>query len=254
MRLVDTHAHIHMPHFDNDRETIIQKFENDNMEFIINVGTDLDDSRICVELANKYKKIFASVGVHPHDSKDTDNEYLNRLKKLAVMPKVVAIGEIGLDYYRNFSPKEIQQKVFAEQLLLAKELNLPIIVHIREAFEDAYNILETIGIPEKGGVVHSFSGNTSWAIKFLKLGLLIGISGPVTYRRNHSLRETVQKIGENNILPETDCPYLPPQPVRGKRNEPVYVKYIFNQINDIIGRDVSEILIQNAVELFGVNI
>ncbi|MBO8160996.1 MAG: TatD family hydrolase [Thermosipho sp. (in: Bacteria)] len=254
MKLVDTHAHIHMKHFNNDREEIIRKFQEENVEFIVNVGTNMIDSKKCVELSNKYKKIYSSVGVHPHDSKDVSKDYLQYLEKLSKNRKVVAIGEIGLDYFRNFSPREIQQRVFTEQLLLAKEIKLPIIVHIRDAYEDAYNILESFGPFEKGGVIHSFSADAEWALKFVKLGFYLGISGPVTYKKNEQLREVVKLVGEHNILSETDCPYLPPHPYRGKRNEPSYVKYVVEKINDIIDYDVSEVLFENAKELFGVNI
>jgi len=254
MKVVDTHAHLQMKHFENDREEIIEKFEKDGILYVINVGINIEDSQLSVEFSNKYSKIFASVGVHPHESKDTPKGYLEVLEKLSKNQKVVAIGEIGLDYFRNFSPKEIQQKVFTEQLLLAKELELPVIIHIRDAYEDAFNILESFGPFEKGGVIHSFSADSDWALKFVKLGFFLGIGGPVTYKKNEVLREVVRMVGENNIITETDCPYLPPQIFRGKRNEPAYVKYVVEKINDIIGYDVSEILVKNASELFGVNV
>jgi len=254
MNFVDTHAHLQMKHFENDREEIIKNFENAGIFFVINVGTNIEDSIISAEFSRKYNKIFSSIGIHPHDSKNAPENYLEKLEELSKNDKVVAIGEIGLDYFRNFSPKEIQQKVFTEQLLLAKELQLPVIIHIRDAYEDAYSILESFGPFEKGGVIHSFSADSEWALKFVKLGFYLGIGGPITYKKNKILREVVRMVGEDNILTETDCPYLPPQPFRGKRNEPAYVKYVVETINDIIGYDVSEILIKNAVELFEVNL
>ncbi|WP_126992553.1 TatD family hydrolase [Thermosipho globiformans] len=252
MKIVDTHAHLHMKHFNEDREKIIKNFENDGIEFIVNVATNIEDSYQCIELSKKYDRIFATVGVHPHDSSSVPNDYLGILEKLAKNEKVVAIGEIGLDYYRNFSPKEVQQKVFAEQLMLAKDLKLPVVVHVRDAYEDAYNILEMIG--PFNGVIHSFSGDREYALKFVKLGFYLGIGGPLTYKKNQQLRDIVRLVGEENIVTETDCPYLPPQPYRGKRNEPSYVKYVVEEINKLIGEDVSEKLINNARELFGVNI
>ncbi|SHH51098.1 TatD family hydrolase [Thermosipho atlanticus] len=254
MVVVDTHAHLQMSHFKSDREEIIERFNENGILFIINVGTNITDSRETVELSKKYEKVFAAIGVHPHDSKDVEKNYIEILEKLSKNEKVVAIGEIGLDYYRNFSPQEVQQKVFVEQLLLAKELKLPIVVHIRDAYEEAYNILESFGPFEKGGVIHSFSANSEWALKFVKLGFYLGISGPITYKRNEQLREVVKLVGEQNILSETDCPYLTPHPYRGKRNEPAYVGYVVKKINDIIGYDVSETLVKNARSLFGVNL
>jgi TatD DNase family protein len=254
MNLVDTHAHLQLKHFEKDREEIIKRFENDGISFLVNVGINVEDSKISVEFSKKYEKIFCSIGVHPHDCKDAPENYLEELEELAKNDKVVAIGEIGLDYFRNFSPKEIQQKVFTEQLLLAKELKLPVIIHIRDAYEDAYSILESFGPFEKGGVIHSFSADSEWALKFIKLGFYLGIGGPITYRNNKVLSDVVKMVGEENILTETDCPYLPPQPFRGKRNEPAYVKYVVEKINDIIGYDVSDVLLKNAIELFEVNL
>lgn len=252
MKLVDTHAHLQLKHFEDDRDEIIKRFDDDNIEFIINVAINVSDSFECVNLAEKYDKIFATVGVHPHDSKDVPEDYLATLKKLAMEKKVVAIGEIGLDYYRNFSPKEIQQKIFAEQLMLARELNLPVVIHIRDAYEDAYNIIEMIG--PHNGVIHSFSGGKEYALKFVKLGFYLGIGGPLTYKKNQELRDVVKLVGEENIITETDSPYLPPHPFRGKRNEPSYVRYVVEEINRLIGYDVSQKLVDNARELFGVNV
>ncbi|APT73894.1 hydrolase TatD [Thermosipho melanesiensis] len=250
--MVDTHAHLHMKHFNKDREEVIKKFKDDGILFVVNVATNLKDSVSCIELARKYNKIYATVGVHPHDSKDVPKKYLEKLNNLAQNFKVVAIGEIGLDYYRNISPVEVQQKVFTEQLILAKELDLPVIVHIRDAYEDAYNIIEMIG--HFKGVIHAFSGDKEYALKFVKLGFMLGIGGPVTYKKNENLRNVVRLVGEENIVTETDCPYLPPQPFRGKRNEPSYVKYVVEEINRILDNDVAETLVKNAAELFEVKL
>ncbi|MBT1247978.1 MULTISPECIES: TatD family hydrolase [unclassified Thermosipho (in: thermotogales)] len=250
MRFVDTHAHLHMKHFDKDRKEIIEKLND--FPFLVNVATNIEDSYLSLSLAKNYKKIYATVGVHPHDSKDVSKDYLGVLEKLAKDEKVVAIGEIGLDYYRNISPFEIQQKVFTEQLILAKELNLPVVVHIRDAYEDAYNIIEMIG--HFNGVIHAFSGDNEYALKFVKLGFFLGIGGPVTYKKNENLRDVVRLVGEENIVSETDCPYLPPQPFRGKRNEPGYVRFVVEEINRVLGEDVSETLVKNAAELFEVKL
>ncbi len=244
MLLADTHSHLHMKHFKNDLEQIVEK----DVKFILNIATNVKDLKDTVAVSERFEKVYAAVGIHPHDSKDVTNDYLDVLKSFANHPKVLAIGEIGLDYYRNLSPQDIQKKVFAEQLMLAEELDLPVVVHIREAYEDAYDILTSFG-PKKG-VIHSFSADKDWALKFVKLGYIIGIGGPVTYPSNETLRNAVKFIGEENILTETDCPYLPPQQFRGQRNEPYYVKYVVEKINELYGKDVSEKLFNNAVELF----
>ncbi len=244
MLLADTHAHLHMKHFKADLQQILEK----GVKFILNIATNMKDLKDTVAVAERFEKVYAAVGIHPHDSKDVTDDYLDVLKNFSKHPKVLAIGEIGLDYYRNLSPQDIQKKVFAEQLMLAEELDLPAVVHIREAYEDAYDILISFG-PKKG-VIHSFSADEDWALKFVKLGYKIGIGGPVTYPSNQILRDAVKLIGEENILTETDCPYLPPQQFRGQRNEPYYVKYVVEKINELYGRDVSEELFNNAVELF----
>ncbi|AEH51100.1 TatD family hydrolase [Pseudothermotoga thermarum] len=253
MKFADTHAHLHFPHFEEDRDQLIKLFPSKGVEFVINVGIDVEDSKKAVELAKKYERIYCSVGVHPHEAGKVKPDYLEKLEELTKEKKVVAIGETGLDYYRNFSSKEDQTKVFKEQLLLAKELDLPVIIHIRDAYEDAYKILSEIGLPTKGGVVHAFSADSDWALKFVQLGLFIGIGGPVTYPKNLSLKSVVRAVGIENILTETDCPYLPPQQLRGKRNEPSYIRLVLEEIAKILDEDVeqvAQITLANAKELF----
>lgn len=256
MKIVDTHAHLHFPHFKNDLESLINRFSSDGIEFVINIGIDVNDSAQSSKLAERFDKIFCSVGVHPHEASKVEKDYIHKLRELAANSKVVAIGETGLDYYRNFSPKEDQKKIFREQLLLAKELNLPVIIHIREAYEDAYEILSEIGLPSAGGVIHAFSADSTWAFKFIELGCFIGIGGPLTYPKNIVLRNVVRAVGVENILTETDCPYLPPQQFRGKRNEPAYVQFVVEEISKILDenhKDISSKLLQNAKELFDIN-
>ncbi|WP_041081678.1 TatD family hydrolase [Thermotoga profunda] len=256
MRIVDTHAHLHFSHFKGDLEHLVGRFSSDGIEFVINVGIDVDDSTESLNLASKFSSIFCSVGVHPHEASKVERDYIQKLKKLAESPKVIAIGETGLDYYRNFSSKEDQKRVFQEQLLLAKELDLPVIIHIRDAYEDAYEMISKIGLPNAGGVIHAFSADTSWALKFIEMGCFIGIGGPLTYPKNISLKNVVRAIGIENIVTETDCPYLPPQQFRGKRNEPAYVRFVVEEISRILNEDPKEIstqLLQNARELFSIN-
>ncbi|MEJ5228554.1 MAG: TatD family hydrolase [Pseudothermotoga sp.] len=254
MKIVDTHAHLHFRQFKNDLELLIKNFDSQGIEFVINVGIDVRDSAESLALAKKFQKIYCSVGVHPHEASKVEQDYIEKLRGMASDLKVVAVGEMGLDYFRNFSEKSDQIEVFKKQLILAKELDLPAIIHIRDAYEDAYQILSEIGLPNAGGVVHAFSADSKWALKFVELGAFIGIGGPLTYPKNIVLRNVVQIVGIENIVTETDCPYLPPQQFRGKRNEPSYVRFVVNEISQILKEDPSEIsekLVQNAKELFG---
>lgn len=252
MKLLDTHAHIHFHQFDKDREEIIKSIE-EKFEFVINVGISVEDSKKSLEITRNTSKILCSVGIHPHNAKETNEDHFRVLKDLASSEKVVAIGETGLDYYRNFSPKEDQIRVFTEQIKIAKDLEKPLIVHIRDSFEDVYSILSKEALPKRRGIIHAFSGDYTWARRFADLGFYLGIGGPITYPKNESLRDTVKRLGARYLLPETDCPYLPPVPYRGKRNEPMYVKYVIMKLSEILltdPRKLSDILLENAYDLF----
>ncbi len=276
MKFADTHAHLHFPHFEKDLDQLVRLFPYKGVEFVVNVGVDVKDSKKALEVALKYDRVYCSVGVHPHEASKVEPGYLEKLEQLCKEQKVVAIGETGLDYYRNLSTREDQVRVFKEQLMLAKELDLPIIVHIRDAYEDAYKILSDIGLSTKGGVIHAFSADGEWALKFAQLGFFIGVGGPVTYPKNLSLKyaqlgffigvggpvtypknlslkSAVRLVGVENILTETDCPYLPPQQFRGKRNEPAYIRLVLEEIAKILDEDIEQVAqatLQNAMELF----
>ncbi|SHE80963.1 TatD DNase family protein [Marinitoga hydrogenitolerans DSM 16785] len=250
MRLIDTHCHLSLI---DDKEEIIKSFEINNIEFVIEVGINVENSFKTVELANEHENIFCSVGIHPNDSKNLTNKDYDSIYVLANNKKVVAIGEIGLDYYREYTTKKEQFASFSNQLQIAKENELPVILHIRDAYDDAFNLLINEGIPENTGVVHCFSSNWKTAKKFLDLGFYIGIDGPITFKNNHTLIEVVKNTPVEYILPETDSPFLTPVPFRGKKNNPIYVKYIIEKIAEIKGLNkdnVSEILSNNAKKLF----
>ncbi|WP_448378840.1 TatD family hydrolase [Fervidobacterium sp.] len=251
-KLVDTHAHLHMPHFKSDFQGVLER--TSRLRFVLNVSTSLNDMQPCIDVAKNLRNTYVAIGIHPHDSKDafkTGTEYLDIMEKSATKAnKVIAIGEIGLDYYRNLSPVDVQKKVFADQVALALHLKLPIILHIRDAYDDTYDILRTFSYGSLRGIVHAFSSDEIWAKRFVKLGFKIGIGGPITYPKNEMLRSVVKIIGEENIVPETDCPYLPPQPYRGKRNEPIYVSYVYDELEKIFGHDISERLWKNVQEIF----
>jgi len=249
--MIDSHAHLDFSQYDSDRDDIIHTGFENGLEAVINIGVDLKTSRNSIELAEKQDKIFAVVGVHPHDSKDVPKDYINQLREMAAHPKVVAIGEIGLDYYRDHSPRDIQRRVFEEQLELAKELKKPIVAHIRESLADSFEILEKSGITK--GVLHSFPGNSADALKAVEMGFHISFAGPITYPKSDK-PEVAAGLPLKRILTETDSPYLTPQAFRGKRNRPEYVKYVIQKLADIFHPytfdDIERITSRNIVKLF----
>ena len=254
--LIDTHSHLDFKEFDPDREDVIKRAFDSEVEKIINVGCNLERSKNSIKLAKKYDKIYAAVGVHPHDVEKYEAKNLkSELGKLARQNKVVAIGECGLDYFRleNEKDKEKQKEFFKLQLDLAKELDLPIIIHCRNAFKDLLEILKGVSdLPR--GVTHCFSGTLHYAQQFLDLGFLISFTGNVTYvRPQGELLKVVKEIPLDKIMVETDCPYLAPVPHRGERNEPAYVRYMAEKIAEIKGIDFKEVAkktTENAIKLF----
>ena len=250
--MIDTHAHLDFSQFDKDREKVIQYALSRGVKRIINVGVNLESSRQSIELAINYPQIYATVGFHPHDANEFNKKNLQGLKRLAQNQKVVAIGEVGLDFYRNLSPVEIQKQAFISQLELACELNLPVVVHIRDAYKDSLDILEKR--KNIRGVLHCFEGNIKQAKRGLDLGFYISFNGRITYD-NPSLVDLVKQIPIEKILVETDSPYLPPYPHRGKRNQPAWVELVIKKIaqikEELTFEDVKRITTKNAYELFG---
>jgi TatD DNase family protein len=252
--LADSHAHLEMNDFDRDRDEVIRRAENAGVDLIITVGTTLDDCRKAVSIANKYKNVYAAIGIHPHEVKDIDETTYETLKKLAKMDKVVAFGEIGLDFFRNLSPRDVQIRRFGEQLELASEIGLPIIIHDRDAHQET---LEMLG-GWKGkhrGVVHCFSGNYKMAEKCLEMGFFISIPGAITFGKSEKLQDVIRHIPVTDILVETDAPYLTPHPHRGKRNEPAYVIHTAKKVAEIKGLSLEElasVTYQNTRNVFGI--
>ena len=250
MRLFDSHAHLDFPQFDPDREHVIQELSEKGV-FVANVGVDLKSSWASVELARKYGNIFAACGIHPHDAKDFSEDILKRLAAL-LDRGAVAVGECGLDYFRDLSPREDQRRAFRAQLELAVEKGLPVIVHLRgEARDELLEILREVN-PGKG-VIHAFSAAHGHPRDFLDLGFHIGIGGPVTYKKNAALRALLREIPLERLLVETDSPYLPPEPFRGKRNDPGKVRLVVEKIAEVLcmpPAEVAEITFRNACELF----
>jgi TatD DNase family protein len=250
--LVDTHAHLQWASFDRDREKVVDRAQKADVKYIVNIGFDLDGSREAVKLAEKHDGLYATVGIHPHNASQLNENIMDELRKLSGNRKVVAIGEIGLDYYRNLSPKEAQRKAFEAQLLLAEELELPVVIHNREAHAETLEmLLEFEG--RITGVMHCFSGSREMAQQCIKLGFYISFAGPVTFPNSHKLHEIVKWINLNKVLLETDSPWLAPQDVRGKRNEPSFLPYIARRIAMLketpLGK-LAEATTKNAKQIF----
>ena len=254
--MIDTHAHLDFKQFDQDRSKVIDYALSNGVEKIVNIGVDLKSSENSVELADENEHIHAAVGFHPHDAQGLTEESFKRIAELAMHEKVVAIGEIGLDFCRDLSPREDQRKAFREQIDLAKELELPIVVHVREAWEEALTILRETDAGKFGGVLHSFSGNSEQAKAAQDLGFYLGLNGTLTYPKSR-IQSVAQEVSLDSIVVETDCPFLSPVPHRGKRNQPAYVKLVLEKLSDLLQpltfQDLERITTLNACRLFGLD-
>lgn len=249
MRLFDTHAHLDFPHFDGDRDRLIRELREKGVS-VVNVGVDLPSSRASLELARKYPHIFAACGVHPHSARGFSEGTLGELAELLARG-AVAVGECGLDYHRDLSPREDQRYAFRAQLELAVEKGLPVIVHLRGAAEDLVGILREVR--PRQGVVHAFSADRETLMELLELGFHIGIGGPITYRGNAELRALLRDIPLERLVVETDSPYLPPEPHRGRRNDPTKVRVVVEKVAEVLQRspeEIAEITFENACRLF----
>ncbi len=254
-RLIDTHAHLDSGQFRDDLNAVLQRASDQGVQHIITIGCDLQSSRTSCRLAKDNSRLSAAVGIHPHDASSLDDDVLEELRRLAAGPEVVAIGEIGLDYYRDRCPRDSQRRAFRRQLRLAAELGLPVIVHDRNAHEDVIAILREEDAGRIGGVMHCFSGDRRLARACLDLGFHLSFAGPVTYPKNEALREVVRMVPTERLLIETDCPYLSPQPFRGRRNEPAHVRLTAETIAEVKGlslEDIARITSLNAHSLFGI--
>lgn len=229
-KYVDSHAHLDDDRFNDDRNELINSLKNNGIDLVLNPGADLKSSKNAVNIANKYKNIYAAVGCHPHDSKFMTYENIEIFKEYTKNEKVVGIGEIGLDYYYDNSDREVQKKWFREQIKLAKEVDLPYIVHDRDAHEDVYRIIKEEHYDGTRGIIHCFSSSVEMAKEFIKLGFMISLGGPVTFKKAKTPKLVAKEIPLEYLLIETDSPYLTPVPYRGKRNEPSYVKYVAEEI------------------------
>ncbi len=253
--LVDTHAHLDDARFREDLPGVLARAAEAGVEHILTVGCDLESSRESLRLAAAHPGLYAALGIHPHDAPQASKEGLETLRDLLGNDRAVAVGEIGLDFYRDRSPRDVQRRAFRDQLRLAREVGKPVIVHDRDAHEEVLAILREERAAEIGGVLHCFSGDLAMARACVEMGLYISIAGPVTYPANEALREVVRQIPVDHLLIETDAPSLAPQARRGRRNEPAFVAQTARKIAEIKGLtldDVARVTTLNAFELFGI--
>jgi TatD DNase family protein len=255
LKFIDTHAHYDDSRYDADREELFESMARNGVYMILNAASDIKAAQKGISLAEKYPFIYAAVGVHPHYTKNMTDRHLDRLRELAAHKKVVAYGETGLDFYHNHSDKQSQRFWFAKQLELSIELDLPVIIHSRDASEEVYAALKNSGINK--GVIHCYSGSAAMARKYTKLGFHIGIGGVITFKNAKKLVDVVYETDISKLLLETDCPYLSPEPHRGERNNSGNIRYIAEKIAGIKNMtvfDVCEQTTKNAAALFGMSL
>jgi len=252
---IDTHAHLFSENFKEDVADVIQRAKDNSVDFLVVPATDIKTAKEAIALAEKYEQIYATVGIHPHDTKDWNDSFIPEIEALAKHPKVVAIGEIGLDYYYDFSPQDQQIKAFKSQLDLALKLELPVVIHNRDSDEDMMDIIQSYCGTGLKAQFHCYNGSLDDALEFMKMNHFISFTGNITFKKSDGLRDILKHIDLNHIMLETDSPFMTPVPYRGKRNEPSYVKYVAQQIAEIHKlslEDVGRITSLNAFRFFGI--
>ena len=252
LKLIDTHTHLHLAEFDDDRATVLARAAAAGVARSIEIGYDLASSRAAVALAEQHADMYAVVGIQPHYGLEADQHWLDEVRLLAQHPKVVAIGEIGLDYHWDRAPHDAQERLFRAQLALARAVDLPVVIHSRDAQADTIRILNDAA-RNQSGVMHSFSGDWAYAEACLEVGFMLSFSGPVTFPKATALHEVARQVPLDRMLTETDCPYLAPHPQRGKRNEPAYVRLVAERLAALRDQPldlVAEAVWANAEQLF----
>ena len=253
--LFDTHAHLHFPDFDPDREAMLARARQTGVRRILTVGTEPGSSRAALALAAREPDVWATVGIHPHDAAEADEAAFAEIERLAGEPRVVAIGEIGLDFFRNLSPREAQELALRRLLDLARRVRKPALIHCRDAHAETLAILGEARVGNVGGIMHCFSGDVAVARRCLDLGLLVSLAGPVTYPNARALPEVARFVPGDRLVVETDCPFLPPQGYRGKRNEPAYLALTAARVAELRGESLEEFSrrsSENACRLLGI--
>ncbi|BAP84940.1 TatD family hydrolase [Paucilactobacillus hokkaidonensis JCM 18461] len=256
LNIYDSHTHLNDDVFFDEVPAYMARAKHFGVTQMNIVGSDIQLNQRALELAHAYDNLHAIVGWHPEESKDYDAGTEKLLIEQLSDPQTVAVGEMGLDYYQDVSPKDIQKKVFARQIAIAKEHHLPISIHDRDAFEDTYQILKDADVRDIGGVMHSFNGDTEWLKKFLDLGMHISYSGVASFKNANEVHESVLQTPLDKMLVETDAPYLTPAPYRGKQNEPGFTKFVVEAIaklRDVSPKEIANATYENAVQLFGIN-
>ena len=237
--LFDTHAHLHFPEFAADLDAVLERARAAGVKRMLTVGTDVPTSRAAVALAAREADVWAAVGFHPHDAAAADAAALAEIERLAGAPRVVAVGECGLDFFRTLSPREAQERCFRSQLGLARRVGKPVLIHCRDAHPETLAILAESDVEETGGIMHCFSGDVAIARRCLDLGLTISLAGPVTYPNARALPDVARFVPADRLVVETDCPYLPPQGYRGKRNEPAYLALTAARVAELRGEPLA---------------
>jgi TatD DNase family protein len=254
MMLIDSHAHLEMPEFESDLEEVIRRAKASRVGYIFTVGTEKKDWQRTLEIAGSHPSVYAILGVHPHNAKEINDQTYGTLRDLCRNEKVKAYGEIGLDFFRNLSPRDIQVERFRQQIGLARDLGLPIIVHDREAHQETLEILESEKGGDHGGIIHCFSGDYEMARKCIDMGFCISVAGSITFNKAARFQEIVKRIPLDDLLVETDAPFLTPVPFRGKRNEPSFVRYTAQKVAEIKNvsfETVAEVTTKNALRVYG---
>lgn len=252
--LFDTHAHVNDEAFNEDREEVLESIKNSEVKCFVNVADSIESAKKSIEMANTYEFVYAAVGIHPHEASTIQPQDMDILRELSKEKKVVAIGEIGLDYYYDFSPKEVQKKWFAEQIQLAEELDLPYIVHSRDASQDTLEIIKKY--TEKSRfVLHCYSQSAEMVKQYVDIGGYISFAGPITFKNALNLQKALQAVPLDRLMIETDSPYLSPVPMRGKRNNPMNVRYVAEKISELLNipyANLCQLTYDNAKRFFAI--
>lgn len=251
--IFDTHAHYDDKAFDQDRDQLLGSLSEKGIGYVVNVGASLRGARESMALASRFSNVYAAAGIHPDEVGCMNEDVMEELHQMCGLEKTVAVGEIGLDYHWNVEPKEVQKKWFIEQLRLAKEVDLPINVHSRDASQDTFDVIKAEHAGSTGGIIHCFSGSLEMAREYVRMGYSIGIGGVVTFKNGKALKQIVKELPIEYLVTETDCPYLAPEPFRGKRNDSSYIDYVIRTIAELKGLPVEETeekLFENAKKLY----
>jgi TatD DNase family protein len=254
--LFDTHAHLHVPEFADDLPSVLERARAAGVRRLVTIGTDVATTTAAIALAARVDRVWATAGIHPHDAGEADEAAFAEIERLAADPRVVAIGEIGLDFFRNLAPRDAQERTFRRLLDLARRLGKPAVMHCRDAHVETLTILEEERVREVGGIMHCFSGDVAIARRCLDAGLAISLAGPVTYPNARALPEVARFVPADRLVVETDCPFLPPQGHRGRRNEPAYLALTASRVAELRGEPLDTLgppMSDNARRLFGVD-